>query len=243
MKLRRLQRVVFELIRGRKETDSRLIKPNARLSPTERLNIYSESYWARIVDSFSEDYPGLRKLMGARKFEKLANDYLKDCPSISFTLRDLGSRLEQWMRRKRYPLLFINMAQLEWAQIEAFDREERPRLQDLREVRKLHLQPYLQLLKLDYAVDEGSRRQKKIWLAVHRYGGEVCFKRLGPLAFELLTSLRKGKTLEASIPAKVNPTELRDWFANWAQLGWFASPPARKRAKASTSTKTSRPPR
>jgi hypothetical protein len=228
MKLQRLQNLVFGLIHNRGAAGEKLIKPNARLSAAERLDIYSESYWARIVDSFSEDFPALRKLMGAPRFSRLANDYLRARPSKSWTLRDLGSRLVPWMVSRKFPRLLVDMARLEWAHIEAFDGPSKPPLRELRNLRKLHLQPYVQLLELGYEVDKlyfgkASRRPRKVYLAVHRYEGEVCFKRLDPLAFALLVNLRKGLPLEDAIPAKANPTQVRDWFANFAQLGWFAA--------------------
>ena len=38
-----------------------LVKPNDRLTSTERLNIYHRQYWYRILDSFNEDFPGLAR--------------------------------------------------------------------------------------------------------------------------------------------------------------------------------------
>lgn len=41
-----------------------LIKPNDRLTSLERLEIYSRSYWFRILDGF----PGLGRCIGAARF-------------------------------------------------------------------------------------------------------------------------------------------------------------------------------
>src|ERR1700683_4711521 len=71
-----------------------LVKPNDRLTSVERLNIYHRQYWYRILDSFNEDFPGLCSILGERAFERLSRAYLAGCPSQSFTLRNLGSRLE-----------------------------------------------------------------------------------------------------------------------------------------------------
>jgi hypothetical protein len=102
------------------------IKPNSGLSSLERLAIYSRSYWFRLLDSLREDFPGLAAVLGARRFERLARAYLADCPSRSFTLRNLGSQLEGWLaRHPEYadgdPALARDMVRLEWAHIEAFD--------------------------------------------------------------------------------------------------------------------------
>jgi hypothetical protein len=38
--------------------DAEFIKPNNRLTSLERLEIYSRSYWFRILDSLYDDFPG-----------------------------------------------------------------------------------------------------------------------------------------------------------------------------------------
>ena len=77
-----------------------ILKPNSRLTSSERLDIYRESYWQRVLGSFAEDFPGLRAIVGPRAFQRLAKAYLSDLPSRSFTLRNLGSRLEEWLRSR-----------------------------------------------------------------------------------------------------------------------------------------------
>ena len=79
--------------------DADYIKPNRRMNSAERLEIYSRSYWFRILDSLYEDFPGLCAVTGERAFRQLSLAYLVECPSRSFTLRDLGSRLPEWLER------------------------------------------------------------------------------------------------------------------------------------------------
>ena len=140
------------------------VKPNDRLTANERLGIYHRQYWYRILDSFNEDFPGLCAVLGERAFQKLANAYLKDCPSESFTLRNLGSRLEPWLAEhpefaKDKLALALDMIRLEWAHIEAFDNAERKAIgpEDLLELGPdlaIALQPHIALLQLQYPVDE-----------------------------------------------------------------------------------------
>jgi hypothetical protein len=141
------------------------IKPNDRLTSFERLEIYNRQYWFRVLSSFAEDFPGLRAVLGGRRFDAVAQAYVKDCPSRSFTLRNLGSRLESWLRRRpawagSRQALAIDMVRLEWADIEAFDGKAEPALkpEDLAGVDasrlRLRLQPYIQLLHLRYPVDD-----------------------------------------------------------------------------------------
>src|SRR5262249_33147020 len=73
---------------------ARYIKPNDRLTSFERLEIYNRQYWWRVLASMTEDFPGLRAVLGERRFEDMCRAYLTACPSQSFTLRNLGARLE-----------------------------------------------------------------------------------------------------------------------------------------------------
>src|SRR5260370_2529700 len=75
----------------------RFIKPNDRLTSFERLEIYNRQYWFRVLSSMIEDFPGLRAVLGARRFDAMCKAYLSACPSRSFTLRNLGARLESWL--------------------------------------------------------------------------------------------------------------------------------------------------
>jgi hypothetical protein len=145
---------------------SRFIKPNDRLTSFERLEIYNRQYWFRLLSSMIEDFPGLRAVLGERRFEAMCKAYLTDCPSRSFTLRNLGARLESWLRKHREwagakQALALDIVRLEWADIEAFDGKLEPTLspEDLNggaadASLRLKLQPYVQLLALKYPVDD-----------------------------------------------------------------------------------------
>lgn len=140
-----------------------IVRPNDRLSSVERLEIYSRSYWFRILSSLNEDFVGLRAVVGDAKFDALAEAYLAVNPSRSFTLRNLGSRLEGWLREHPqythpHEQLAADMVRLEWADIECFDAPEEPTLklteiEDLGGDPALRLQPHIQLLDLNFPVD------------------------------------------------------------------------------------------
>jgi len=140
------------------------ITPNSRLSSLERLEMYSRSYWYRALDSLYDDFPGLRAVLGKRAFHRLSRAYLADCPSQSFTLRNLGARLAGWLQRKpqyagKTPSLALDMVRLEWAHIEAFDGAAEQVLgpEDLIELGpdfRAGLQPYIRLLEFEYPVDK-----------------------------------------------------------------------------------------
>jgi hypothetical protein len=146
---------------------AQIAKPNDRLTSFERLEIYNRMYWFRVLDSLYEDCPGLRAVLGDAKFIRLAEAYLVKCPSVSFTMRNLPSRLAEFIRREpRYTRphtdLCYDLARFEWARVEVFDTASRPvfKVDDLLAVApekhgklRLEIQPYLQLLRLNYPVD------------------------------------------------------------------------------------------
>jgi hypothetical protein len=151
--------------RPTREVAAEFIKPNDRLSSFERLEIYNRQYWFRVLDCLHDDYPGLRAILGAKKFTQLATDYLAKYPSNSFTLRNLGERLEEFIREEPgrtapHGPLAVDMVQFEWAQTVAFDgTSKRPITEDdilgkAPDQLTLGLQPYLSLLSLNYAVDD-----------------------------------------------------------------------------------------
>ncbi len=249
------------------------IKPNSRLTSLERLDIYSRSYWFRLMDSIREDFPGLVAAIGATAFERLSKAYLVDCPSQSFTLRNLGSRLEDWLRRNPQYAgpaldLALDMVRLEWAHIEAFDSGAEKALgpEDLIELGwdfRAGMQPYIRLLALQFPVDElrirvnrassaeGTEsntvsqptrrlmrqatrlRPKPMFVAVHRFDGNVYYRRIAFEEYSLLHALRQGQSIREAVgkafvhsPASLDQqcSMLSSWFAAWAELGWLCRP-------------------
>lgn len=154
-------------------TASTYVKPNDRLTSFERLEIYNRQYWFRIIDALSEDFPALRAVLGTERFDELIRGYLRDNPSTSFTLRDLGSKMPEWLRlhceySDEGHDLAVDVVDIEWAYVEAFDRAALPPVDvpeqlELNPTSLLKLQPHLQLLALRYPVDE-------FVMAVHRDG-------------------------------------------------------------------------
>jgi Putative DNA-binding domain len=148
------------------------IKPNDRLSSFERLQLYNRMYWFRILDAFRDDCPGLVSALGERAFARLAQAYLARCPSRSFTLRDLCSRLEKFIRDNPSltaprTALAVEIARLGWAQTVAFDGGSLPVVEMARLAHtpptrlRLGLQPYVTLLDLRYPIDSYVIRVKR----------------------------------------------------------------------------------
>jgi len=95
-----------------------------RLPVADRLDIYANMYFFRLLDCLVEDYPKTRALLGHDRFHNLATDYVLACPSGHPSLRHFGSRLPGFLEthplRDGWPCL-ADLARLEWARGEVFD--------------------------------------------------------------------------------------------------------------------------
>src|SRR5215470_5358957 len=183
---------------------ARFIKPNDRLTSFERLELYNRQYWWRVLAAMREDFPGLCAVLGEKQFDAMSKAYLIDCPSTSFSLRNLGSRLEPWLRRhpmwaRKDQRLALDIVRLEWADIEAFDLATEPALkpEDIPAVGggklKLRLQPYIRLLDFQYPVDD-------LLLAVRDADEDPTF------ASNAFSNRRKRRRVRAT--AKLKPAEI-----------------------------------
>jgi hypothetical protein len=215
------------------------IKPNDRLSSFERLEIYNQQYWFRVIGAVSEDYPALRALLGEKRFDALVLAYLRENPSTSWTLRDLGKHVPTWLAEHREftgrrHALALDIAALEWAYVDCFDGLRLPPLSpsDLAAIgpgSKLDLQPHLQLLELNYPVDElvlavrretpemdivsnastqrrettritlPAMKREAVFLAVHRFEDSVYYRRIDREAYRLLRALKHGSPLSEAL--------------------------------------------
>ena len=76
-------------------------------------------------------------------------------------------------------------------------------------------------------------KRECVHLAVHRHDNQLYFKRLAPESFAMLTALRDGLTLADAIELALGdanpeidwPAQIRDWFTEFSQLGWFIKSP------------------
>ena len=144
---------------------SQFIKPNKNLKSIERLEIYNQQYWTRLLESLQDDFPGLHAILGEERFELLSIGYLQAYPSQSYSLNNLGKHLSIFILEKpelTFPhcQLAHELASFEWAEMVAYDAQSKPPLtskylqnQDPA-VMILQIQPHITLLELTHALDD-----------------------------------------------------------------------------------------
>jgi len=154
---------------ARREAEA-LIRGDCGLDAEARLGVYANAFFARIHGALANDYPALAAELGEGAFHDLVKVYLLAHPSRSFTLRDVGGSLADYLAEgpladtfRRRCAHAADLARFEWALVEAFDAADAPALErdalaavpsarwaELR----FALAPSLRLLSLSHPVHE-----------------------------------------------------------------------------------------
>jgi hypothetical protein len=139
-----------------------LLAGDERLPAAERLDIYANMYFFRLLDCLREDFPRLASALGEDRFHNLATDYLMAHPSENPSLRYLGRRLPEFLAGHalaRESSCLADLARLEWTRADLFDAADarplgRDDLARLSQEQAGHLTlravPAFRLLRLDH---------------------------------------------------------------------------------------------
>lgn len=103
------------------------IREHGKLKSVERLEIYANMYFYRLLDSLKEDFPALLIYLGKDQFHNLVTDYLIEFPSTHYSLRYVGVHMEGFITKSSLvdtsPML-VDLVKLEWALLDLFDAED-----------------------------------------------------------------------------------------------------------------------
>lgn len=228
-----------------------LVLPSRTLQPAQRVGVYHGMYMLRMIEALGEDYPAIVQYVGEHAFEHLADDYVQQHPSSSYTLNRLGDQFPEFlasssMRRK---IFLADLARFELAMTDVFDEAEAAPLdanaigsvapEDLESLRFTPI-PALRLLAFTYDVDSAFQAfrdgeqihpvRRKSWVAIHRRDYSVYRMPLTEQAFVFLRALAAGETIGAALARfhrrfrrLPEQHELFTWFRDWSAAGLFAS--------------------
>ncbi len=200
-----------------------LVRGDRRLSAVDRLEIYANAYFYRILERLTEDFPALARTLGEAWFNDLVTAYLMACPPRHPSLRFAGDRLANFLAddpradpfRPRFAWA-ADLARLEWAILDAFDAADAA-TSDRQSLARIpphawgdlvfRFQPGLQLLALNWpvravrsTVDEGqapdldSLARQSIRVVVWRADDRVFHREIDSDEASLLEPARAGET-------------------------------------------------
>ncbi|HVR12109.1 MAG TPA: DNA-binding domain-containing protein, partial [Thermoanaerobaculia bacterium] len=79
----------------------RLVRRSSRLTAEQRLGIYANAYYARLLECLRDGFPVLTQVLGAEAFDSFAFDYLQRYPSRSYTLNRLAESFPRFLDETR----------------------------------------------------------------------------------------------------------------------------------------------
>jgi hypothetical protein len=105
-----------------------VIARSKALPAAERLEVYSNAYYARLLECLREEFPALVHALGQELFDEFAVGYLQRHPSRSYTLARLAEHFPRYLVETRpeeddssWTDFLIDLATLELAINEVFD--------------------------------------------------------------------------------------------------------------------------
>jgi hypothetical protein len=199
-----------------------VVKPSNRLTPAERVEIYSDMYFARLLDVLGEEYQTVRALAGHADFARLVRAYLREHPSRHWSLAGLGRKLPAFLAgsfRMPKKALLTDVARLECLMAIVFDAPTSSVLTPADAARvppeafnaaRLVCIPALELASFDHpanAIVRALRHDEKpkslakqrTFTVVWRKDWVVWRMDLTEPMFHVLAALKAGRTLGAAI--------------------------------------------
>ena len=107
-----------------KEEAKQYIRPSHALEPHQRIEIYNQQYWWRLLSTLHDIFPFVSRLFGFELFNlTIGMHYLNKYPPIHWSLNDLGTRMPQWVEEEYHEEdrhLILNAVRIDCAYNDSF---------------------------------------------------------------------------------------------------------------------------
>lgn len=202
-----------------------IVLPSKALNSTQRLSIYADMYFVRLIEIMGEDFPTVRHLLGTDLFSEVAKDYVTRYPSTHYSLAHLGKQFPQFLLEdSELPSnvergFAVAVATVERNIENVFDEQQDEPLsfEEIQSINadnwdRIRLKPIsaLRLLRLPYSVNDYISAVRKehsavvpsqtdAFLVVYRRNYRVWRSDIDARQFVLLSALFEGQTLGESL--------------------------------------------
>jgi hypothetical protein len=197
--------------------------PSRELTSEERVGVYAEMYFARLIEVLEEEFSALVHLLGHERAHELFHAYVVAHPSRHYSLNVLGKKLEAFVRDEAGELesraFAVELARLERAIQDVFDAPECTSLSadaitavpnERWPCARLVPSPAFALFTFEHPVNAWYQAFKndeprpvpapeRTFLAVFRQDGRVWRMDLSPAQHALLAALANGHALEPAL--------------------------------------------
>jgi len=223
------------------------------VSRNERLSVYAEAYFSRLLEVLGNDFSTTRKALGD-EFPKVCAAYLELHPSRSPNIENIGARFPTFLRA--YPrtseIPYVHdIADLEWRKIEAFyaPDSEKINLNSLQGTPEsawpgatFEIDPSVRLMSFDYPIDslceidddekfemaKESLKKERIFVLIQKQNDWPVVKRVEQNQYLVITSIREGRNLSDILSGlsevdESTSPEVMGWFSQWIQSGLISA--------------------
>ncbi len=216
----------------------------------ERMGIYQQQYWWRLISVIQDLFPSLVALLDYEEFNRLiAEPYLASHIPHDWFISNIGADLPGWLKTVHKDVSFSALAEVDLAFEQLIFTEILPNI-DLSkcENETLYLQPFVLLFELDAdlftfrkqllqkekpSVAKLEKWRKKKHQVLYRLHEQNYYEEIHPLFFELLLRLQKGAKLSELISLLEKFDDISSIFQMMASRGWLtlSCPKASDRSK------------
>lgn len=140
------------------------IAPSPTLRPAQRVQIYNQQYWWRLLNAMQDSFPLVTRLLGFFDYNRsLSIPYLVKYPPRHWALSYLGDRLHQWViedYEANDKVLIADSVALDWAFLHSAIASQMPSIAEECTARSidpetlsthtLYIQSHVHLLRFDY---------------------------------------------------------------------------------------------
>lgn len=123
--LSEIQRRFYDLVTSEEGAVGQSDTARELFGSERNAEVYARMYVGRLHDTLAEDFPKLRLAIGEASFQQLASQYVRARPPTSFTIRDAGVALSEYLStRNDLPEWCADLAALERSFIDVFHGPE-----------------------------------------------------------------------------------------------------------------------
>lgn len=220
------------------------------LSAAQRIGLYNQQFWFRLLNLLQELYPALTRLFGPTDFnQKIAEPYLQKYFPDHWAISVAARKLPRWIEEEYHEEDKVLVHQIALID-EACDRlyyEKRREAAELANALEstLYLQPTIELFALDgdlfpfrkallekepnVWLDEPFPKidwSQKRWCSLSVVNNVLMHEEISEEEYLLLKVFQRGSTIDDAcslLEGRDVEAHIAQWFQNWAQKQWFSS--------------------
>lgn len=215
-----------------------------KTSNIERLDIYAEAYFGRILEAFTIDYPITAFVLGEEQLAKLVAEYLKGHPSVESNLNNISKSIIPFINSYSNSKIIQDIVTLERLALESFyspivselDPQSLASLKESDwEIVKFNLNDSLKFIESSWPLEEIWNKRHSLenvvikeestsgYYIIERISHHIKISKISETQFFILNKLSQGFPLSSFNESDLKNTneDISTLFSSWIQKSYF----------------------